>query len=156
MTAAHQAMDHPVADHAKAVMLLAAAATGVRLSDGSTNVLPIGEQVHAAWRLHAGLVQRSLRRGYYQGWDLHAHQLPTRYLATFAFFREAFPQAAARLKAYLGNAGGSVLDEPATAQGLCAALVRGLDCGALDADEVQSAVGVSRAVLDGYARRRVG
>ncbi|GAA0610558.1 aldolase/citrate lyase family protein [Kutzneria viridogrisea] len=156
VTAAHQAMDHPVADHAKAVMLLAAAATGVRLSDGSTNVLPIGEQVHAAWRLHAGLVQRSLRRGYYQGWDLHAHQLPTRYLATFAFFREAFPQAAARLKAYLGNAGGSVLDEPATAQGLCAALVRGLDCGALDADEVQSAVGVSRAVLDGYARRRVG
>jgi citrate lyase beta subunit len=158
VTAAFQSMDHPVADHAKAVMLLAAAGTGVRVSDGSTNVLPIGDQdtVHAAWRLHARLVGRSLERAYYQGWDLHPHQLPTRYLATFVFFRSAFPQAAARLKAYLGNVGGAVLDEPATAQGMCAALVRGLDCGALDTDEVEQAVGAPRSVLDGFARRRVG
>jgi citrate lyase beta subunit len=158
VTAAYQAMDHPVADHAKAVMLLAAAGTGVHVSDGSTNVLPVGdvETVHAGWRLHARLVQRSLERAYYQGWDLHPNQLVTRYLATFAFFRAAFPRAAARLKAYLTNAGGSVLDEPATAQGMCAALVRGLDCGALDADDVERAVGVPRSVLDGYAHRRVG
>ena len=38
-----QSMEHPVADYAKAVMQVAAAGTGVRLSDGSTNVLPVGD-----------------------------------------------------------------------------------------------------------------
>ena len=42
VAAAHQSLEHPVADHAKAVMQVAAAGTGVRLSDGSTNVLPVG------------------------------------------------------------------------------------------------------------------
>ncbi|RCV52754.1 DUF6986 family protein [Marinitenerispora sediminis] len=158
VAAAFQSMAHPVADHAKAVMQLAAAGTGVRLSDGSTNVLPVGgtAEVHAAWRLHAGLVRRSLQRAYYQGWDLHPHQLPTRYLATYAFYREAFGPAAARLRDYLGEVGGGVLDEPATAQALADALVRGLDCGALTDAEVTEAAGVPRAVLDGFARRRVG
>ncbi|MGH8827800.1 MAG: DUF6986 family protein, partial [Jiangellaceae bacterium] len=89
VSAGNQAMDHPAAEHAKQVMAVAAAGTGVRLSDGSTNVLPVGERsaVHAAWHLHAGLVRRSLERGYYQGWDLHPAQLPTRYLSTFVFFR---------------------------------------------------------------------
>ena len=32
-----------------------------------------------------------LQRGFYQGWDLHAGQLPTRFLANFAFYREGFP-----------------------------------------------------------------
>ena len=83
-------MEHPVADHAKAVMQVAAAGTGVRLSDGSTNVLPVGDldQVLAAMRLHARLVRRSLERGYYQGWDMHPGHLATRYLATYAFYRE--------------------------------------------------------------------
>ena len=83
-------MEHPAADHAKAVMQVAAAGTGVRLSDGSTNVLPVGDTaaVHAAWALHARLVRRSLERGFYQGWDLHPAQLPTRYAATYAFFRD--------------------------------------------------------------------
>ncbi|MFC7329005.1 DUF6986 family protein [Marinactinospora rubrisoli] len=158
VTAAFQSMAHPVADHAKAVMQLAAAGTGVRLSDGSTNVLPVGgtAEIHAAWRLHATLVRRSLERAYYQGWDLHPHQLPTRYLATYAFYREAFGPAAARLRAYLGETGGGVLDEPATAQALAGVLVRGLDCGALTDTEVTEAAGVPRAVLDGFARRRVG
>src|SRR5260370_37205838 len=55
IAAGYQAMDHPVADYAKAVMQVAAAGTGVRLSDGSTNVLPVGDtaSVHAAWQLHA-------------------------------------------------------------------------------------------------------
>ena len=43
IAAAHQSLEHPVADHAKAVMQAAAAGTGVRLSDGSTNVLPVGD-----------------------------------------------------------------------------------------------------------------
>ena len=39
-----QSMDHPAADHAKAVMQLAAAGTGVRVSDGSTNIVPVGDR----------------------------------------------------------------------------------------------------------------
>src|SRR5215204_6327978 len=88
VAAAYQSMEHPVADHAKAVMQVAAAGTGVRLSDGSSNVLPVGDsaQVHAAWAVHGRLVRRSLDRGFYQGWDLHPGQLPTRFAATYGFF----------------------------------------------------------------------
>ena len=155
IAAAYQSMDHPVADHAKAVMQVAAAATGVRLSDGSTNVLPVGDTtaVHAAWRLHAGLVRRSLVRGYWQGWDMHPAQLPTRYLATYAFFREGLPAAASRLRAYVERTASGVLDEPATAQALAGFVARGLDCGAVDATEVQALTGLDRTVIDGYARR---
>ncbi|HEY1104566.1 MAG TPA: aldolase, partial [Agromyces sp.] len=39
IAAAYQSMEHPAADHAKNVMQVAAAQTGVRLSDGSTNIL---------------------------------------------------------------------------------------------------------------------
>lgn len=159
VTASLQSMEHPVADHAKNVMLLAAAGTGVHVSDGSTNVLPVGDAdaVHVGWRLHTRLVTRSLEHAIYQGWDLHPHQLPTRFLATFSFYRNAFPQAAARLRAYLSKtSGGAFLDEPATAQAMSAALVRGMDCGALIVSEVEAAVGVDRSVLDGFARRRVG
>ncbi|MCP6324401.1 hypothetical protein NL453_28660, partial [Klebsiella pneumoniae] len=77
IAAAYQSMEHPVADHAKAVMQLAAAGTDVRLSDGSTNILPVGdaEAVEAGWALHARLVRCHLERGFYQGWDLHPAQL---------------------------------------------------------------------------------
>jgi citrate lyase beta subunit len=155
IAAAHQGMDHPAADHAKAVMQVAAAGTGVRLSDGSTNVLPVGDTaaVRAAWRLHYRLVRRSLVRGYWQGWDLHPAQLPTRYLATYAFFREGLPAAAARLRAWAERSGGGVLDEPATAQALAGFVARGLDCGALDAAEVRQRTGLDRAAIDRYARR---
>ncbi|HSK36046.1 MAG TPA: aldolase/citrate lyase family protein, partial [Actinomycetota bacterium] len=155
IAAAHQSLEHPAADHAKAVMQVAAAGTGVRLSDGSTNLLPVGDPaaVHAAWRLHARLVRRSLERGYWQGWDLHPAQLPTRYLATYACFAEGLAAAAARLRAYAGRTAGGVLDEPATAQALAGFLVRGLDCGALTSDEVTRRTGLDRAALDRFARR---
>ena len=138
IAAAQQSMDHPAADHAKAVMQVAAAGTGVPVCDGSTNVLPVGdtEQVHAAWHLHARLVRRSLERGFYQGWDLHPAQLPTRYAATYAFFRHGFAAAAARLDAYFARRVEGIADEPATARALAGYLLRGLHCGALDEDEV--------------------
>ena len=103
IAAGYQSMDHPAADYARAVMQVAAAGTGVRLSDGSTNVLPAGErdEVIAAWRLHSRLVRRSLRRGFYQGWDLHPGHMVSRYAASYAFFRADLPTAAARLKSYL-------------------------------------------------------
>ncbi|MFI0822582.1 DUF6986 family protein [Streptomyces sp. NPDC021098] len=155
VSAAHQAMDHPVADHAKAVMQVAAAGTGVRLSDGSTNVLPVGptERVHDAWRLHHRLVRRSLARAYYQGWDMHPGHLPTRYAAVYAFYREGLETAAARLAAYVNRTGGDVMDEPATAKALSGHLLRGLDCGAVDAAEVERLTGLGRAELDALAGR---
>ncbi|MGA5423303.1 DUF6986 family protein [Streptomyces lavendulocolor] len=158
VSAAHQASDHPAADHAKSIMQVAAAGTGVRVSDGSTNVLPVGptEQVHDAWRLHYGLTRRALARAYYQGWDMHPGHLPTRYAAVFAFYREGFRQAAARLSAYANQAGGDVMDEPATAKALSSYLLRGIDCGALDTDEVARLTGLTRADLDGFAAPRRG
>ena len=146
IAAAQQGLDHPAADHAKAVMQVAAAGTGVRLSDGSTNILPVGDTaaVQAAWRVHATLVRRSLERGFYQGWDLHPAQLATRFAATYGFYRDGFAVAAGRLTAYLDRRSTGVLDEPATARALARYLLRGLDCGALDEAEV----GFDRPVLE--------
>src|SRR3954449_6768218 len=139
IAAAHQSSDHPAADFAKQVMQVAVAGTRVCAVDGSTNVLPVGthEQVHAAWRLHAGLVSRALERGFYQGWDLHPAQLVTRYTATYEFFRAALPAAVGRLAAYLDRSAAGVLDEPATARALATVVLRGLDCGAVDEAEVR-------------------
>ncbi|MFD9895408.1 DUF6986 family protein [Amycolatopsis sp. NPDC059027] len=149
ISAAYQSMDHPAADFAKQVMQVSAAGTGVRLSDGSTNRLPIGDALPSAWAEHQRLVRRSLERGFYQGWDLHPHQLPTRYAATYAFFREGFLAAVTRLRDYVDKVDSGVLDEPATAQALASYLLRGLDCGALAASELP----FDRATLDRYARR---
>ncbi|MET8826943.1 aldolase/citrate lyase family protein [Streptomyces sp. NPDC004610] len=158
VSAAHQSSDHPAADHAKAVMQVAAAGTGVRLSDGSTNVLPVGptDRVHDAWRLHYRLTRRALARAYYQGWDMHPGHLPTRYAAVFAFYREGFEAAAARLARYAGHTAGDVMDEPATAKALSGYLLRGLDCGALDSAEVTGLTGLSRTDLEGFATPRRG
>ncbi len=134
-----QRTDHPAAEHAKAVMQVAAAGTGVRLSDGSSNLLPVGDHaaVLAAWRVHARLITRSLRAGFYQGWDLHPAQLPCRFLVVHAFFRAGLPAARDRLRAYHERAASGVLDEPATERTLTGFLRRRLDCGALAGREVE-------------------
>ncbi len=152
IAAQYQSMAHPVADHAKLVMQAAAAGTGVRLSDGSTNVLPVGDNVRAGWRLHLDLVRRSLERGYYQGWDLHPAQLPTRYAATFAFYRGGLDGAATRLRNYLTQTDSAILDEPATARALADYLLRALHCGAAGADEIVDGTGVDQARLIELAR----
>ncbi len=101
---------------------------------------------------HARLVRRSLERGFYQGWDLHPAQLASRHAATFGFFREGLPAAAARLRANLGpvpgGAPGRVLEEPATARALAGFLGRGLDCGAVTEAELADLVGLDRPGLD--------
>lgn len=158
IAAAHQSLEHPVADHAKAVMQAAAAGTGVRLSDGSTNVLPVGgpDEVTAAWANHLRLVRRSLERGYYQGWDLHPAQLPTRYAATFGFYRDGLAAAASRLRTYVERRDSGVLDEPATARALADFLLRGIDCGALSQHEVTDLTGLDARRLAGLAHRSHG
>jgi citrate lyase beta subunit len=157
VAAAYQSMEHPVADHAKNVMQLAAAGTGVFVSDGSTNVLPVGDRdaVHAAWRLHARLVRRSLERGIYQGWDMHPAQLPSRFLATYSFYREGLEAAAARLRAYAGQGESGYLDEPATAAALAGFVLRAVECGAVDQAEVDKLTGLDSTVLATLAKRKL-
>jgi citrate lyase beta subunit len=149
IAAAHQSLEHPAADYAKAVMQVAAAGTGIPVCDGSTNILPVGDrdQVRAAWALHARLVRRSLERGFYQGWDLHPAQLPTRFAATFSFFRSGLPAAAGRLRDYRQRRSLGVLDEPATAKALAGFLHRAVDCGAAAMGEVATLAGVTPAEL---------
>jgi hypothetical protein len=154
VSAEYQSMEHPVADHAKDVLQAAVAGTGVHLSDGSTNILPVGpaENVRSAWRLHHRLVRRSLERAIYQGWDLHPAQLPTRFIATIAFYREGFDRAAARLRAYLTKSGGGILDEPATARALARYLYRGHACGATTEAELITAVSLDATRLELLSR----
>lgn len=158
LPAAEQHLAHAACDFARNAMQVSAAGTGVRLSDGSTNVLPVGdrEAVHEGWRTHYGLVLRSLAHGFYQGWDLHPAQLVTRYAATFIHHLRRAPSDARRLRAYVDpvdpvDAG--VLDEPATAQALARSMRRALDCGALSADDVAELSGLSEVELAALARR---
>ena len=153
ITAAHQHHGHAAADFARNMMQVAFAGTGVFLSDGATNVLPVGsrEAVHRAWRLHAGHVRRSLEHGFTQGWDLHPAQLPSRYAAVFAFFLEGLPAMTERLRNFVDKAAQATLvdgvfDDAATGQGLLNFFLRGLSCGALT--EVEAlATGLSLAEL---------
>jgi len=155
--AADQHLAHSACDFARHVMQLTAAETKVRISDGSSNVLPVGDRaaVHHGWRTHYGLVRRSLAHGFYQGWDLHPGQLVGRYAATYAYFRSGAPADAARLRAYLGRAGGgAIADEPATAQALSRSFLRAFDCGALTSDEVEQLTDVPLATLRALSRRQ--
>ena len=156
IAAQYQSMEHPAADHAKNVMQLAVAGTGVHMSDGSTNILPIGDPAHVAdaWRLHARLVRRHLERGIYQGWDLHPAQLVTRFLATYAFYRDGFPAAATRLRNYVHRIDSAILDEPATARALASFIHRGVTCGAVTAAEVASAAEVTVETVRDLALNR--
>ena len=150
ITAAHQHMAHPACDFAKDVLKVSLAGTGVRLSDGATNIMPIGDRatVHAAWRLHYEHVRHSLETAYYQGWDLHPGQLPTRYAAVFTFFMEGLEEAAARLSNFVGKAAqatlvGDVFDDAATGQGLLNYFSRAIDCGAISEAEAVERTGLT-------------
>jgi citrate lyase beta subunit len=158
VTAHYQAMDHPACDFARHVMQVSLAGAGVLLSDGATNIMPVpphragagglsAEQVREnhmvvrrAFKLHYDHVRHSLSHAYYQGWDLHPAQLPTRYAAVYAFFLEGLDAAARRLHAFTEKAAqatllGEVFDDAATGQGLLNFFLRGLSCGALTLEE---------------------
>jgi citrate lyase beta subunit len=155
LSATEQHLAHAACDFARNAMQVSAAGTGVRLSDGSTNILPVGDRdaVHHGWRTHYSLVLRSLAHGFYQGWDLHPAQLVTRYAATFAYYLGNAEADAKRLRAYVDKADSGVLDEPATAQALAMSMRRALDCGALEAADVERLCGLSETELAALARR---
>ena len=113
-------------------------------------------RAEAAWANHLRLVRRSLERGYNQGWDLHPAQLPTRFAATFGFYRDGLATATARLRTYDEHRDSGVLDEPATARALADFRLRGLDCGALSGAEVTEATGLDTDALAGLAHRTGG
>jgi citrate lyase beta subunit len=159
ITAEHQTMVHPACDFARHVMQVSAAGRGVMISDGATNIMPIPRHravagsslgteqmvenrtvVHRGMRLHFEHVQRSLMHGYYQGWDLHPGQLPTRFAAVYSFFLQGFDVAAARLRNFIEKAAqatlvGDVFDDAATGQGLLNFFLRGINCGAFTEEE---------------------
>lgn len=151
ITAAHQHMRHPVCDFARGVMQVALAGTDVRLSDGATNVLPVGSDrgvIHRAWKLHFDDIQHSLTNGFYQGWDLHPAQLVSRYAAVYAFFLESLDAASARLRNFIARAAqatlvGDVFDDAATGQGLLNFFLRALNCGAVRESEIGELTGLT-------------
>lgn len=158
IAAAEQRLDHPACDFARHVMQVSAVDRGVTLADGPSTILPIARHrnattdeqraenravIHRAMRHHFDLVQRSLAHGYYQGWDLHPGQLPTRYAAVYSFFLKSLEPAAARLRNFIDRAAqatlvGDVFDDAATGQGLLNFLLRGLNCGAFTEAEAAS------------------
>ncbi|HUP89959.1 MAG TPA: hypothetical protein VM100_11425 [Longimicrobiales bacterium] len=149
VTAAHQHMNHPVCDFARA-MMQACLSDRVWLSDGSTAVLPVGDRdaIYAAWKQHYDDVRRSLMLGFYQGWDLHPGQLVTRYAALYSFFLEAYDPAAARLRNFMANLAqatllGTSFDDAATGQGLLNYFLRGINSGAFGEEEVAASTTLS-------------
>lgn len=156
ITAAYQDMLHPACDFARNVMQVSLAGTDVWLSDGATNIMPVAphrgddltpEQteenksvVHRAWKLHYDHCRHSLANAFYQGWDLHPAQLPTRYAAVFTYFLEGLDAASERLSNFVEKAAratlvGDIFDDAATGQGLLNFFLRAINCGAITADE---------------------
>ena len=147
ITASWQHMRHQACDFAKHMMQVALAQSGTWLSDGATNVLPLPPDVHRAWKIHFDDVRHSLVNGFYQGWDLHPAQLPSRYAAIYSFFLSALPAATTRLRNFVEKAAqatlvGDVFDDAATGQGLLNFFMRGLNSGALALHET-AATGLS-------------
>jgi citrate lyase beta subunit len=150
ITAAYQTMDHPACDFARHMLQVSLAGTGVWLSDGATNVMPVGEPevIRDAMRLHYDHVRHSLSHAYYQGWDLHPAQLATRYAAVYAFFLEGLDAAGARLSNFVESAAkatlvGDVFDDAATGQGLLNYFLRAINSGAITEDGATTRTGLT-------------
>ena len=157
ITARYQTMAHPVCDFAHHMTKVALGGTGIFLSDGATNVMPIGphrgdnlsfaqlrenqESVHNAWRQAYHHTTHSLVNGFYQGWDLNPAQLPMRYAATYNFFLSSYDEAVHRLKTFVERAAistltGDIFDDAATGQGLLNFFLKALNCGAISEEDI--------------------
>jgi citrate lyase beta subunit len=156
ITAKYQTMAHPVCDFAHHMTKVALGGTGIFLSDGATNVMPVapyrGEKltkeqlkenttsVHNAWRIGYSHTMHSLINGFYQGWDLNPAQLPMRYAATYNFFLSSYDDAVFRLKTFVERSAistltGDIFDDAATGQGLLNFFLKAMNCGAITEQE---------------------
>ena len=171
VAARHQSMRHPLCDFARQILLTCGIPARVALSDGATNLMPIGPYrgdpsslspqqesenqrvVHEAWRTHHDHVYRALQMGLYQGWDLHPAQIPARYAAVYRFFLEDMSASIERLSNFVARAtkatlSGAVFDDAATGQGLLNFFVRALAAGAID-ESALPALGLTREEIEG-------
>ncbi|NOT50353.1 MAG: phosphoenolpyruvate kinase [Chitinophagaceae bacterium] len=156
ITAKYQTMAHPVCDFAHHMTKVALGGTGIFLSDGATNVMPVApnrgeklskeqlkenlQSVHNAWRIGYSHTMHSLINGFYQGWDLNPAQLPMRYAATYTFFLSSIEDATHRLKTFVERAAistltGDIFDDAATGQGLLNFFLKAMNCGAITEKE---------------------
>jgi citrate lyase beta subunit len=156
ITAKYQTMAHPVCDFAHHMTKVALGGTGIFLSDGATNVMPVAphrndkltakqlkenrQSVHNAWRIGYNHSMHSLINGFYQGWDLNPAQLPMRYAATYNFFLSSINDATHRLKTFVDRAAistltGDIFDDAATGQGLLNFFLKAMNCGAISEEE---------------------
>ena len=156
ITAKYQTMAHPVCDFAHHMTKVALAGTGIFLSDGATNVMPVAphrgddltakqlkenrQSVHNAWRIGYNHTMHSLVNGFYQGWDLNPAQIPMRYAATYNFFLSSIADATHRLKTFVDRAAistltGDIFDDAATGQGLLNFFLKAMNCGAISEEE---------------------
>ncbi len=84
---------------------------------------------------------------------MHPGHLPTRFAATYDFYRGEFQPSCERLRHYVGRSASGFMDEPATAVALAGVVLRAVDCGACDDTEVFTATGLDRAALLALAGR---
>lgn len=177
ITAQYQSMIHPACDFAKQFMKVGLAGTGIFLSDGATNIMPVGphraeagsslsaleqeeniQAVHTAWKTAYEHIRHSLYTGFYQGWDLHPAQFPVRYAACYAFFLEGFDETAARLKNFIEKAAkatltSNVFDDAATGQGLLNYFLRAYNCKAInEAELLKSGLTLDEIKLRSFAK----
>jgi citrate lyase beta subunit len=134
LSATEQRNDHPACDFARHLIKVGCAGTGVWLSDGSSNLLPIGEATERSLLTSFKQVSSSLSNGYFQGWDLHPGQVGARYAAVIAFYLPHLADHADRLKllisaATVATSTGAVFDDVATGQGLLSTIARAYHAG---------------------------
>ena len=160
LAASAQHLFHQSCDFARNIMQLSLASTGVWLSDGATNVMPVAvhrgldltdaqmaenlRSVEQGLRLHFDNVRRSLSNGFYQGWDLHPAQIPARLAAVYSFYLEELDAMAKRLSSFVERATrasmvGSMFDDAATGEGLLNFFRRGHASGIFTDDDIRAA-----------------
>jgi hypothetical protein len=164
IAATHQSISHESCNFARQAMLVSLSPLGIRLSDSVTTEMPVPphkgdplsedqlkqnrEVVHSAWKTHFTNVTRSMINGFYQSWDLHPNQLPSRYAAVYSFFLSSLKRQGERLRGFIEKSTqatltGNVFDDAASAQGIVNFFRRGIDCGAFSAEEAETASGLT-------------
>ena len=157
ITARYQEMDHPVCDFAHHMTKVALAHTGIWLSDGATNTMPIGpnrgdalteqqkqenrQVVHRAWKKDTTIYAIPCGTDSTRGGTLTLLSYRCAIRPYLPFFLESYDDAVERLKTFVEKAAratliGDVFDDAATGQGLLNYFLRALNSGAITEEEV--------------------